>query len=292
MNDQALELRDLSRQYRDKEGSAGASSPNASSRRRRIVVMSGKGGVGKSFLSIEIACALARKGRRVLLVDANPHSPSLHVLTNEHTVFSSQDLLAYGRQPEQLSFPEITPNVSLLANAKIDVSDSVTASTNAAFFLESLAPYTASYDCVVFDTHTGIDDWNAGIIETASDVFVVTLTEPASIIDTYSLVKGAFQYVSGENFWLLISQTLNRQSGTEAHEKLNLALKHFLSYEIPLLGMIPFDFALKTSIDEQAPFWEKPHCGIAAKHTQDIVNNYLIRILENETSKNGREVIL
>ncbi|MCB9068362.1 MAG: P-loop NTPase [Calditrichae bacterium] len=294
MNDQAFQLRDMSRKYRDEQDNTQeqAAGANARENRLKIVLGSGKGGVGKSVLAIQLGQALGVLGKKVLVVDANPYSPSLHILTNTHAEITVHDLLSYSHQPEKLQLPEIAPNVDLLSGAAPSSQETYIGSTNAAYFLEALAPHTARYNCIIYDTHTGLDDWNLAIMEACTDVFLVTLTEPASIIDTYSYMKSALQHISTENFWLLISQTLNPQSGIEAQDKLNLALDHFLSYQIPLLGAVPFEYDLKSAIDIQAPFWEKKHSGEAGESIELIVKQYLTKVGALAATSKTREVIL
>jgi len=268
-NEQALELQELAQKYRDEP------SADHAVKRRKIALVSGKGGVGKSVLAMLIADSLASEGRRALLVDANCYSPSLHVLANQNPTLTMEKLLSHSRQPSAINFPSIAPGVDFLSNRKIDTQHEMPSGANAAFFLEVIAPYTAAYDFIIFDTHTGIDEWNAGIMAGSHDIILVSQTDPASIIDAYTFLKAAYPHVAMQKFRLLLNQTLSHVSGTEAHEKLNLALQHFLDIQIPLSGMIPFDYSLKTAVDNQAPFWQKPHKGAAASTVQQMMNNYL-----------------
>ncbi len=268
-NAQALELQELTQKYRDEE------SFDHTVKRRKIALVSGKGGVGKSTLAMLIAGGLASENRRALLVDANCYSPSLHVLANQNPTLTMEKLLSHSRQPSAINFPAIAPGVDFLSNRKIDARQEMPSGANAAFFLEVIAPYTAAYDFIIFDTHTGIDEWNVGIMAGCRDVILVSQTEPASIIDTYTFLKAAHPHVAMQKFRLLLNQTLSPVSGTEAHEKLNLALQHFLNLQIPLLGMIPFDYSLKTAVDNQAPFWRKPYKQDAASTVQQMIHHYL-----------------
>ncbi len=287
INKQATELRNLSHQHREEQ------SDFFPSNRQRVVFASGKGGVGKSTLVIQFAVCLGEIGYRTLVVDANAISPSLHILTNQNPSISIHSVLRNTRQPGSVSLPTIAPGVHFLPGGQLIEGEAYLSGANATFFLEVLAPFTATYDVIIFDTHTGLDEWNARIMETAQEIFLVSLTDPASIIDSYSFLKGYIQYLPSEKIALLLNQTLNRQSALEAHEKLNLALKHFLNIQVPLNGNIPFDYQLKTAIDNQAPFWEKDHRGEANTALQKMVEKYLQhRGFPNKSSLLDKEAAL
>ncbi len=268
-NEQAIELQELAQKYREEQPA------DRTVKRRKIALVSGKGGVGKSTLAMLIACSLGSDGRRALVVDANPDSPSLHVLANQNPTLTMEKLLSCSREPSAIRFPSIAPGTDFLSNCRIGAQQEMSSGANAAFFLEVIAPFTAPYDYIIFDTHTGIDEWNVGIMETCHDILLVSQTEPASIIDSYTFLKAAFQHLPMQKFRLLLNQALSLVSGTEAHEKLNLALQHFLEIQIPLLGMIPFDYSLKTAVDNQAPFWQEPYKGKAALTVHQMMNDYL-----------------
>jgi flagellar biosynthesis protein FlhG len=292
-NDQALPLRNLSRKYIGElaENQQPKESEQPVNRRRKIVLASGKGGVGKSVISVLLGKALSDIGKKVLIVDANPYSPALHILTNTNSDLTVRDLLDYGNEAEFVEFPAIAENLHVLPGVAPSSQETYAGSTNAAYFLEALAPYTANYDYVIFDTITGFDDWNATLFEFANDVFLVTLTEPTSIIESYTFMKSALNYFSGENFWLLINQTLVLQNGHEAHEKLNLALQHFISYKIPLLGAIPFDYDLKSEVDNQSEFWLSSQIPEVNKAIQIIVKQYVTTAEKSHKTAPNKEVV-
>jgi flagellar biosynthesis protein FlhG len=292
-NDQALPLRNLSRKYIDElaENPHSPEQEQPEIRRRKIVLASGKGGVGKSVVSILLGKALSDNGKKVLIVDANPYSPALHILTNTNNDLTVRDLLENSNEAQFIEFPAIAENLHILPGVAPTCQETYAGSTNAAYFLEALAPFTANYDYIIFDTITGFDDWNATLFEFANDIFLVTLTEPTSIIESYTFMKSVLNYFSGENFWLLINQTLMLQNGHDAHEKLNLALQHFISYKIPLLGAVPFDYDLKSEVDNQSEFWLSNQIPEVNKAIHIIVKQYVTTTLKNPKAVQNKEVV-
>ena len=89
----------------------------------------------------------------------------------------------------------------------------------------------------------------------------------------------------------MINQTLVLQNGHEAHEKLNLALQHFISYKIPLLGAIPFDYDLKSEVDNQSEFWLSSQIPEVNKAIQIIVKQYVTTAEKSHKTAPNKEVV-
>ncbi len=249
MRDQAAQLREIARKRQQhqpqwQEGKA-----------RYIVVASAKGGVGKSFVALALAEHYARSGASVLLIDANLHTPSLHILTNITPQFSVQDMLAYRVDEDQLLFTVLPENIQLLANEGGSQPGARPSLDNAIFFLDQIHPLRRVFDVIIFDTHTGLDSWNLSLLQAAQAVVFVVSPEPTAIIDSYLLVKAAHEFVNVNNFHLLVNQMLTAEQGEEAATKLNMALSHFLEIELPVAGSIMFDLSIRKLMQEQVfPF--------------------------------------
>lgn len=249
MADQAEQLRKLALQPGMAESRNPATGP------RSLALVSGKGGVGKSTLAIQLSAGLHERGQRVLLIDADLQSPSLHVLANLNPQLTVGDVLTYGKPPGGITFQRIEEGWELFPNQVTKAVPDVADRTNAPHFLELLQKFTAGYDFLIFDLHTGLNSWNLNIIRQMHEVLLLTLVDPTSVIETYTLVKAALPYVPTGTFSLLVSQVLSQRSGPECHRKLNLALQHFLNLTIPYFGHTPFDRQLRAMISEQEPFW-------------------------------------
>ncbi len=267
MRDQAAQLREMARKRQQhqpqwQEGKA-----------RYIVVSSAKGGVGKSFVALTMAEYYARTGASVLLIDANLHTPALHILTNMTPQFSVQDMLAYRVDEEQLIFTVLPENIQLLANEGGTQFTTRPSLDNAMFFLEQIHPLRRVFDVIIFDTHTGLDSWNLSLLQAAQTVLFVVSPEPTAIIDSYLLVKAAHEFVAIHKFYLLVNQTLTADQGKEAASKLNMALSHFLDIELPIAGALPFNLSIRKLMQEQVfPF---------TPHLKGKLNEQIKHIWEN-----------
>ncbi len=268
MTDQAATLRDLVQHKHSHHGEA------SKGKSKIITLLSGKGGVGKSWFSIQFSYDLTRKGYRTLVVDTNLYTPSLHVLTNTSPTYTLHQLLSTGKGISEEHIITLEENLHLLPNEAPESLQDNKIQDKAMVFLAELQPLMGNYDYIILDSKTGLDTWNMELTNASDDVLLLSLNEPTSIIDTYLLLKAAKPYLSVNTFSLLITQVFNQQSGEEAHQKLNQALSHFLDFRIPLLGVILFDYSLKMTITEQEAFWNSPACEKSSRSVDKIVISY------------------
>ena len=269
MKDQAARLREIienRRQHPDRIVKDGLNP---------IAIMSGKGGVGKSFFSVQLAAALTDKGARVLLIDANLNTPSLHVLTNTTPLYTVRQALHSGLKPTKASFTSLNEGWDLFPNEEPDNASQEGIQHNIFTLLDFIRRIHPPYHHIILDTQTGLNGWNVSILQAAASVVVVSFNEPTAIIDTYTFLKAARLFTSKAKFQVLFNQLLTLTEGEEAHRKLNMALEHFLKFTVPLTGMIPFDLELKEAISRQAPFWEEGFDIPARQAVEKIATMFL-----------------
>ncbi len=221
-----------------------------------IMVLSGKGGVGKSFFSLHLARALAGPDNRILLVDGNMQSPNLHVLTNVDPAYPISYWMDEAQPMDERAVTPLCENLDLLANSAPAQNFRYNISDSANTFLELLEPLAADYSYIVLDSQTGLNQWNLSLLQQADLGLLVSITDPTSVIDSYTFIKASLPYLIDPDFRLVVNQVIGDKSGPETHQNLNLALQHFLGFEIDLLGVIPFDMEVKRSGMEQKPLWE------------------------------------
>ena len=235
-----------------------------------IVVTSGKGGVGKSFVSLHLAWQLTQADQRVLLVDANLQNPSLHVLTNQDPEYPVNYWLSNANPIEQNALMPLAKNLDLLANSSFEVDSRHYTQDDPNLFLENLKPIAKNYDYVVLDTQTGLNQWNLSLQVNADLSLVVSISDPTSIIDSYTYIKAVLPYIGESGLGLILNQVIDKESGLEAHKNLNLALNHFLNYQVELYSLIPFDMHAKKSGMEQNPMWISSPKNAAMKTIQKM----------------------
>ena len=155
---------------------------------RVIAVTSGKGGVGKTFVSANLAAALARAGQRVLVLDADLGLANLDVVLNLcarvtlHDVFSGRAELADALQPAPCGFTVLLAGSGLLEYSRMtpELHDRL---------VEVVDAVRPDFDLVLLDTGAGISDVVLFTLSLADELLVVVTPEPTSLTDAYAAIK-------------------------------------------------------------------------------------------------------
>jgi flagellar biosynthesis protein FlhG len=239
VNDQASALRVARREHLRLVG--GEAEPE----RPTIVIGSGKGGVGKSVLASMMSVALARGGRRVLLVDGAQNLGNLHVLLGVRPELTPQALLHENTLPDELVV-NVHENLWLLpADSGADTVQRLGATDRARLHRRMTAVYH-NFDTVVVDAAAGLDGAVRCVAMHATRLIVVTAPEPAALTDAYALMKVVHGQVSQMPFDVLVNRVLQDDEVTTAFDRLATAATRFLGRELHYIGSVPEDPAMRT----------------------------------------------
>ena len=236
MRDQASELRALMsgpRRWPQPEPIRGTA----------IVIGSGKGGVGKSLLAALLAAELARGGRRVLLFDACQNQGNLHVLLGLRPAARLEQLLSGEVGPEDLVI-EAAERLWLLPGDSGDEALYGLTSADRARLHQRLAGLYGDYDVAIVDSGPGIESVVRATIG-ASRMVVVTTPEPASLSDSYALMKILAHQVPSLEVDVMVNRALTPEEGRAAFERLELAAERFLRRRVGYLGAVLEDAGLR-----------------------------------------------
>jgi len=209
-----------------------------------FVLGSGKGGVGKSVLSVALAAAFARAGRRTLLLDGAQNQGNLHILLGVRPVAPLSALLGGEIRPEELVV-SVNERLALLpADSGDEALYSLGAIDRARLHRRLSALYDA-FDTVVIDGGSGIDSVvRAGGIR-ASRLAVVVAPEPASLADAYALLKIVNLQVPSLPIEVMVNRVTADEEGQAVFDRLHLAAERFLRRELGYLGCVPEDDVLR-----------------------------------------------
>ena len=217
---------------------------------RVIAVTSGKGGVGKSNVSVNLAVTLAQGGERVMVMDADMGLANIDVLLGlspkmnlSHVVngeCSLEDTILEG--PAGI---KIVP-----ASSGITAMSDLTPAQNAGV-IRSFSELTLPIDTLIIDTAAGLSDSVVSFTRAAREVIVVVCDEPASITDAYAMIKVLNRDYGVERFHVLSNQTTSIQQGRDLYMKLSRVSERYLDVALNFLGAIPYDDYLKKAVQKQ-----------------------------------------
>ncbi len=247
---------------------AGENAPEAKAapagRRARILaVTSGKGGVGKTFLSANLAAALARLGRRVLVLDADLGLANLDVVLNLHPKVTLHDVFTGKVDLEDAILPAPGGFSVLLAGSGLVEYSRLTVEVREQLLkiIDTVAP---RYDHVLLDTGAGISEVVLYAVSLADDVLVITTPEPTSMTDAYATIKVLATQQQRRDIRLVVNQVGRLGEGRAIRGQLQLVIDRFVAPmmadadgalrpgpKLELLGEVPLDPAVREAVQKR-----------------------------------------
>ena len=221
---------------------------------RVITITSGKGGVGKSNMAVNLAVKFRQMGKRVIIFDADFGLANVEVMFGTVPKYNLSNMIYEGlpltdiitKGPMDIGFISGGSGIVSLNNLKRDQIDSL---------VRSLSTLNDMTDVLIIDTGAGISDQVLEFVMASPEVVLVSTPEPSSLTDSYSLLKVLYRNPEFDPNATAIHVVLNRvnsiEEGKAMYEKLNSVVSQFLHGDLDYLGMIPQDAALERAIRQQ-----------------------------------------
>lgn len=254
--DQAEQLRNIIKQQNIEQNMPKMPQITSKYMARVITVTSGKGGVGKSNVSVNLAIQLGKLGKKVIILDADFGLANVEVMLGIRPQYNLADLMFRGKSvkdiispgPENIGFISGGSGMRELTNLdKAQIQKIVSMMSE----LDSLA------DVIIIDTGAGISDSVIDLILASSEILLVATPEPTSITDAYALLKTLCRNpdfdITTANVKMIANRTQNYQEGRELYVKLNSVVDKFLNMKMDYIGAIPFDQNLTRAVMKQQP---------------------------------------
>ena len=247
---------------------------------RVITVTSGKGGVGKSSISVNLAIALSQRDRRVVVLDADFGLANVEIMLGIHPRYtlavlmfrgrSITDIITYG--PENVGFISGGSGIEEMANLTRE---------QVFMMIHKLSELDHLADVVIVDTGAGIGNSVLEFVAASSEVLLVTTPEPTSITDAYALLKSLNRCSSFSPrqtaVKMIANQVRDYDDASELFQKIGVVVNKFLDVKIEYLGGIPYDTNMSRAVISQNPVVLAAPRSVTARSLNQIADKLVDR---------------
>lgn len=272
MSDQANRLREIVNKVNN--DNIKTSIETLKTRAKVITITSGKGGVGKTNITINLAVALSKLGYRVVVIDADLGLANVDVALGTMPKYSLVDVIKNGKNvldvlctgPNKVKFISGGSGVEELTRlTQMELEN----------FVRNIALLDKIADVILIDTGAGISENVIRFVMAADDVVVITTPEPTATTDAYALIKAIGVRNKNKSIRLIINRTETAIEAQTAMQKLNNVSKKFLDVKLQFLGYVTNDTFVSKAVKQQKPFiMLYPEC-IASKNLSEIAKKIM-----------------
>lgn len=233
-----------------KEHAAASTSALAGPRGRTLALVSGKGGVGKSVIALNLAVCLAQQGKSVCLLDASLGLGSLDLMCSLNGYWNLSHVISGARRLDE-TILEGPAGIHLIPGASGVSELAACPAPVQQRLLAQLQTLEQQHDLIIIDTGSGIHRLARQFALAADRLVVVTTPEPTAITDAYATIKSLC--AAGVDMGLVVNQVESGEQALKIGERLKQTAKMFLQTELDFLGCVPRDAAVPQSILKRQP---------------------------------------
>ncbi len=226
------------------------------SKARVFTVTSGKGGVGKSNTVVNLAIQMQKRGKKVVIFDADIGLANVEIMFGAIPKYNLSDLIYRGKSLKEI----ITPGP--LGIGFISGGSGITGVNNLTkdqlkLLINNLSELDTLADIVIIDTGAGVTDQVMDFVMASPEILLVATYEPSSLTDAYSLLKALhwnpdFRRAQTK-IKVIANRVMSEEEGRGIYEKLNAVVGKFLDGNLEYLGMVPQDISLEKAVRQQQP---------------------------------------
>jgi len=221
-----------------------------------FTVTSGKGGVGKSNVVVNLAVQMQKRGKKVIIFDADFGLANVEIMFGAIPKLNLSDLIYRGKTIQEI----ITPgplDIGFISGGSGVMGVNNLSKEQLKFLVGNLSKLDELADVIIIDTGAGISDNVLEFVMASPEILLLATSEPSSLTDAYSLLKALHRNEEFRQTETKIKVISNRvtseEEGIGIYEKLNAVVGQFLNGNLEYLGMIPQDAAVEKAIRQQQP---------------------------------------
>lgn len=238
-----------------------------------LSIVSGKGGVGKTNLSVNTAIGLSQLGKSVLIVDLDIGMGNVDIVTGVTVKRTIVDMIE-NRLPIYDIMVTGPGGITFIAGGSGLTSLFELDAIKFSYFIRQLEQLDRQFDYIIFDMGAGLTKSSREFILASHEIILIMTPEPTSITDGYGLMKSIVQLDRAIPFFLVVNNCDNESEGYETAERMKRAAKEFLDKELTVIGILPYDRTVTKAVQVQQPFLLRaPHAKIS-KAIKKIVLTY------------------
>lgn len=275
VKDQASSLRELVKQNEAREKRSS----------KIISIASGKGGVGKSSLCVNMGIALTTLGYKVLVIDADFGLANVDVMLGVNTPYNMGHLLRREKTMDEI-IQEGRGGVRFISGGSGVFELLQMDERQLDNIMKDLQRLSEPVDVILFDLGAGINDNIIRLIEASTETLVITTPEPTAILDAYALVKTIVKESGQENIRLVMNKCESKKEAQTATDGFIQVIKRHLSADVKPLGYVLYDKNVVDSIKSQTPVMLTYPNSVTANNISDIARALMNIPVEHK--KTGR----
>lgn len=251
-----------------------AASNSFENKNKIFAFTSGKGGTGKTFVSVNLADTLAKLGKRILLVDFDSNLSNAEIIMNVTARNNILDFfLGKNQLPDVITKVEHNLDIIVGESGKINFPQ-ITYGMIDTFFA-CLKKIEDNYDYILIDTGAGINEAVLYLTSKSDINLIVVSPEPTAIMDSYAVIKLLELKNRHIQNYVLVNKCDSRTQAKEAFDNLNTAVNHFLNKNLNSIGYIDYDASVRKSIINQEIYVQSNPSSIITCQFKDIASNLL-----------------
>lgn len=235
-----------------------------------FAITSGKGGVGKTSTSVNMATEFARRGFRTIIVDTDLGLANTHILAGVKPAKTLSDYLSGSAELSEIvtdgpcGVKLISGGSGIQEMANLDEKGRQS-------ILDAIVDLKPYCDLILLDTGAGVSNAVTDFVSIADHTIVVTTSNFAAIADAYGILKIMVQEGYGKSMHLLVNRVRSPEEAEQVYKKLKDCTERFLSFDLNWLGLLPEDNSVEGAVLKRVPFSEAFPASVATRYLKKVV---------------------